>query len=130
MYVSESVTCSDDPNPELCVVADSRHLAPFMHGDDSHSSVSVSQLKPVNPDAQVHAYSAAGIGVELIDEVESVHTPVFMQGNEEHSSVSTAQLTPVYPITQSHEYASSVAEHDAPFVHGEDAHSSMSVSQS
>ena len=39
------------------LVLESEQVAPFMHGDDAHSSTSTSQLYPANPRAQIHAYT-------------------------------------------------------------------------
>jgi hypothetical protein len=121
--------CIDEPTPEFENVPDSRHVLPFMHGDEAHSSSSVLQLKPEKPVTHAQAYSPGSTAVALMDEVESVHTPAFMQGSDEHSSVSTLQLKPVYPTSHWQLYASTASVHAASLLHGEDAHSSTSVSQ-
>ena len=68
------------------------HVAPFRHGDDAHSSRSVSQIAPLYPATHVHVYRSAMIDDTL---VESEHVAPFMHGDDRHSFTSTSQLKPV-----------------------------------
>lgn len=54
--------------------------------------MSSSQLRPVNPIAQTHAYAAT----------LSMHIPPFKQGELSHSSISILQKRPFHPGAQSH----------------------------
>ena len=114
MYADESDSLSDEPSPVLARVPDSRHLLPFMQGDDAHSFTSVAQLNPTKPFGQEHAYLPKATGFVRIREEESVQTPVFMHGSEVHSLMSITQLTPVKPTAHLHEYPSILAEHVPP----------------
>jgi hypothetical protein len=129
MYDLERSIFKNEPNPTDDIVDDSRQLAPFMHGDDLHSFMSVSQLNPTYPASQVHAYSPNLTCLDLIVEVESVQTPLFIHGKDEHSFVSTPQFIPVNPTTHLHEYLLMAWLQVAAFLHGDDAHSSTFVSQ-
>jgi hypothetical protein len=104
MYDLDMSTFSEEPKPIFVDVDDSKHLAPFMHGDDAHSFTSVPQLKPTYPVSQVQEYTPIFTGFALMIEEDSVQTALFMQGNEAHSFVSTAQLIPVKPSGHLHEY--------------------------
>ena len=61
-----------------------------MHGDDVHSLMSVSQLKPVKPvtHAQLYAANATRPLDGCTPDDESVHVAPFMHGTDEHSFVS------------------------------------------
>ena len=58
----------------------SEHVAPFMHGDDAHSSTSTSQRKPLYPAAHAHVNEAT----------RSAHVPACWHGLDAHSSSSVA----------------------------------------
>ena len=68
------------------------HVAPFRHGDDAHSSTSVSQIAPLYPATHVHVYRSAMMDATL---VESEHVALFMHGVDRHSFTSASQLKPV-----------------------------------
>jgi hypothetical protein len=100
------------------------HVPPKLHGDDSHSSTSTSQLKPVKPAAHT----------QLKMSTSSWHVAPFTHGYDPHSLVSTSQCSPAQPAAHSHEYCTAHAESVQspsvqlpPFMHGVDEHSSMSV---
>ena len=58
---------------------ESEHVAPFLHGDDLHSSASPAQLKPMKPAPHTQPYV----------NTPSTHVAPFVHGYDEHSSRST-----------------------------------------
>ena len=110
---------------------ESEQVAPFLHGDDSHSFLSVWQLKPVKPIMHVHVYTPNGTRpvTGCTRDEESVHTALFMHGIDAHSFVSYSHEAPTNPIGHRHVCTSTPAVHVAPFMHGDDEHSSTSWSQ-
>ena len=65
------------------------HVAPFRHGDDAHSLMSVSQIAPLYPDTHVHVYRSAMI--DAFDD-ESAHVAPFLHGVDRHSLTSRSQF--------------------------------------
>jgi len=55
------------------------------HGDDAHSLMSVSQIAPLYPAAQLHAYVSNEID---LSPDESVHVDPFIHGDDAHSFTS------------------------------------------
>jgi len=66
-------------------------VAPCKHGDDEHSSISVSQITPEYPETQVHEYVSESIATD----VESEQVAAFIHGDDKHSLTSASQLKPV-----------------------------------
>jgi hypothetical protein len=105
--------------------AESRHLAPFLHGLLTHSFTSMAQLPwlpvllelsemehaaayalseafsellhqpPAKPTTHVHRYAPTAIEVSFVD---SVHEAPFTHGLLLHSSTSMSQLPPVLTV--------------------------------
>jgi hypothetical protein len=95
-----------------------------MHGDDAHSLTSTAQLKPAKPAAHTHEYAKTA----------STHVDPFTQGYDAHSLTSTSQWLPAKPFPHVHEYCTAHAaaehlpsEHVAPFIHGDEEHSTIGV---
>ena len=87
-----------------------------MHGEEPHSLMSASQLKPVKPAPHVHSYATT----------MSVHVLPFRHGDEPHSFGFASQLYPLYPDAHTQLYANVWSKHVPPFRHGADEHSSSS----
>jgi len=102
------------------IVVESEQVAAFIHGDERHSSMSTSQLKPVYPAPHTHAN----------ENTPSTHVEPFAHGYDEHSSRFTSHNVPAHPSTHTHDhcikhaaYVHAPSTHVLPFMHGDDAHS-------
>ena len=65
------------------------HVAPFRHGDDAHSLMSVSQIAPLYPATHVHVYMSVGTDANTLD---SLHVAPFTHGADAHSLISLSQF--------------------------------------
>ena len=69
----------------------SKHVAPFTHGYDEHSSRSASQCAPAQPAGHVHVYDTTHAATV---HAPSLHVPLFMHGVDEHSAMFVHLLPP------------------------------------
>jgi hypothetical protein len=94
----------------LLSVVESVHAAPFTHGELAHSSTSTSQM-PSSGTAHSTAYCAM---------TSYAHTPLAKPATHAHEKAAALIESPLAVVPADSEQA-------APFVHGDDTHSSMSI---
>ena len=92
---------------------------PLTQGLDSHSSMSVEQLKSENP----------GLHVQLYVPSKFRQVALFWHTCRSHSFMSVSQFFPVQPVAHVQVYAKTPSLQVAPFWHGELGQSSTFISQ-
>jgi hypothetical protein len=95
----------------LALVWDEKHAAPFLHGLLTHSSTSTSHTPP--------SWTRHWAAYWLMNPY--VHTPLAHPSLHAHENASKAIFLPFHDFLLE-------SEQPAPFLHGDDTHSSMSIS--
>ena len=101
-------------------------VAPFKHGVDAHSLMSVEHTDPEYPALHVHWYEFTTTVGFFPD---SAHVAPFLHGDEAHSLMSVLHVDPEKPALHTQLKVLVPSTHVAPFTHGYEAHSFRSTSQ-
>lgn len=90
----------------LCPLdAECTHVAPFVHGCDTHSLKSASHRAPVYPAAHVHLYASTPTAASPR---ESTQDPPLKHGDDAHSLTSVLHCVPDQPAAHEHTYAATL----------------------
>jgi hypothetical protein len=91
LLAAQFVAWNANAHLHLYASTPSLQVAPFMHGLEVHSSMSVSQLEPEKPATQEHLYAFAATD---LSEPDSAQVAPFLHGLAAHSFLSREQFSP------------------------------------